>query len=128
MKKIFFIYTTAFILNVFWENLHSVLYASYRGGVITELILVRASLFDALIITIILLPFLYFDVLKKNVWLMLVIAIVVAIINEWYGLGVGRWAYNSLMPILPIFHVGLTPAIQLAVLGYITFIVQMRFW
>lgn len=91
------------------------------GGEITEFILIRASLFDALLITIILLPFIFFDKLKNKSWLIIIIGVIIAILNEWYGLGTGRWMYNSFMPILPIINVGLTPVLQLGILGYVSF-------
>lgn len=91
------------------------------GGRITEFILVRASLFDAILITLILVPFVYLNSFKNKAWLIVIIGIVVAVFNEWYGLGTGRWMYNSLMPVLPIIKVGLTPTFQLGVLGYLTY-------
>ncbi|MFA5932290.1 MAG: hypothetical protein WC793_02835 [Candidatus Paceibacterota bacterium] len=94
------------------------------GGKITEFILIRASFFDALVITIILLPFVFLNSFKNKKWLIVIIGIVIAVFNEWYGLGTGRWAYNSLMPILPIIKVGLTPAFQLGVLGYLSYILE----
>lgn len=124
MKRIALIFTAAFILNLIWENLHSYLYESYMSGKITEFILARASLFDAILITIILLPFLYSPFFKKRIWLIILFGIMIAIINEWYGLGTGRWIYNSSMPILPIIKTGLTPTIQLGLLGYFLFKIQ----
>ncbi|MBI2482287.1 MAG: hypothetical protein HYV76_01855 [Candidatus Vogelbacteria bacterium] len=118
MKKIVVIFGVAFGLNLIWENLHSVLYSHYQGGAITELILMRASLFDAVVITIITLPFLLWRPFKNNHWLMVMIGLVVAVINEWYGLSTVRWAYNDLMPIIPIIAVGLTPTLQLGLLSY----------
>lgn len=91
------------------------------GGKITEFILVKASLFDALLITLIILPFLFFNVLKNKSWLIVIIGIIIAIFYEWYGLGTNRWMYNSLMPIMPIIKVGLTPTLQLGILGYISY-------
>ncbi|MDO8729325.1 MAG: hypothetical protein Q7K26_05600 [bacterium] len=91
------------------------------GGKITEFILIRASLFDAILITTVVLPFIFISSLKDKSWLIIVIGIVVAIFNEWYGLSTGRWAYNSLMPIVPILKVGLTPMLQLGVLGYLSY-------
>mgnify|MGYP001574155256 FL=1 len=126
MKKIINIFLLAFILNIFWENLHSFLYSNYMGGKITEFILLRASLFDALLITVILLPFIFLNSLKNNKWLIIVFGIIIAILNEWYGLSAGRWDYNSLMPILPIIKTGLTPTFQLGVLGYISYILEER--
>lgn len=121
MKKMLLVFTSAFILNVIWENLHSFLYASYKGGAITEYILLRASLFDALIITSIVVPFLFITSLPRSGWLIFIIGTAVAITNEYYGLGTGRWAYNSLMPIVPLIKVGITPAMQLGLLGYLTY-------
>ncbi|MBI2063794.1 MAG: hypothetical protein HYT65_02280, partial [Candidatus Yanofskybacteria bacterium] len=43
----------------------------------------------------------------------------VAVIIEAAALPAGRWAYNSLMPIIPIIKIGITPAVQLAITGYI---------
>lgn len=121
MKRLVTVFISAFVLNIFWENLHSFLYNNYMGGKITEFILIRASLFDAILITTVVLPFIFISSLKDKSWLIIVIGIVVAIFNEWYGLSTGRWAYNSLMPIVPILKVGLTPMLQLGVLGYLSY-------
>ena len=118
MKKLINVFLLAFVLNVLWENWHSFLYNNYMGGKITEFILVRASLFDALLITIILFPFMFFETFKNKSWLIIIIGIIIAILNEWYGLSTGRWVYNSSMPILPVIGVGLTPVLQLGTLGY----------
>lgn len=128
MKKILFIFSFSFILNFIWENLHSLFYANYMGGKIGEVILLRATLGDAIMITLVLLPFVFYPKLKKYDWLIVIIFLVVAILIEYYALGAGRWAYNSLMPIIPIFGgVGLTPTIQLALLGYATFKISQKF-
>jgi len=118
LARVFFI---AFLLNLLWENLHSVLYVSYKGGPITEFVLTRASLFDACVITLLLVPFFYVPYLRKTTWLIFVLGTVIAVVNEWYGLSTGRWLYTTLMPIIPMLHVGLTPAIQLGLLGYTTY-------
>jgi len=73
MKKLIIIFFLAFVFNVIWENLHSFLYSNYMGGKITEYILIRASLFDALLITLILLPFLFLDRLKNKSWLIIIL-------------------------------------------------------
>ena len=124
MKKISLIFIYSFILNAIWENLHVFLYDNYMGGEITEFILIRASIFDAILITIISLPFLYISFFKKRPWCILIIGIIFAIINEWYGLSTYRWSYNSHMPILPFIETGLTPTIQLGLLGYLTLLLQ----
>lgn len=121
MKKILSIFIIAFILNIVWENLHSVFYANYMSGKITELILLRASLVDAFIIVIITLPFVFFSTLKNKSLLIILVGILVSIFIEYWGLETGRWVYNSLMLIIPVLGIGLTPAIQLGLLGYISF-------
>lgn len=132
MKKTFYIFLLSFFLNFIWENLHSVLYTGYQGGKITELILTRASLGDAVMITVLLLPFLssprhslrrrrvvvWF---QKRSWLIFVLGIILAILIEWYAFNTGRWAYNAYMPIIPFLDIGLTPTIQLGLLGYFTY-------
>lgn len=124
MKKLSFIFLVAFVLNLIWENVHSFLYSNYMGGQITEFILIRASLFDALVVITILVPFIYLNKLKNKTWLIVIIGVIVAVFNEWYGLNTGRWEYNSLMPILPIIKVGITPTIQLGLLGYFSYKIE----
>lgn len=121
MRKIFLIFLLSFILNLIWENLHSLLYAVYMDGKITELILVRASLGDAIIISILSLPFLLFPNQRQKSWLIIPFGVLVSIIIELYALSVGRWMYNEYMPIIPILDIGLTPTIQLGLLGYLSY-------
>ncbi|MBU6427312.1 hypothetical protein KGQ27_03735 [Patescibacteria group bacterium] len=121
MKKISLIFILSFILNLIWENLHSYLYADYMGGKITELILLRASVADAVIISLMSLPFVLIPSLKGKSWIIIFIGILFAVFIELYALNTGRWAYNGYMPLIPILGVGLTPVIQLGLLGYISY-------
>ena len=121
MKRIISIFAIAFVLNLIWENLHSVLYANYMGNKITEFILLRATLVDAVIITLITLPFIFYPFFKKQSWLITIIGIIIAVCIEYWALNTGRWAYNSLMPKIPILNTGLTPTIQLGLLGYVSY-------
>ena len=52
MRQLTIIFCTGFLLNLLWENLHAPLYVHYQGGAITEYVLLRAALFDAIVITI----------------------------------------------------------------------------
>lgn len=124
MKKLAIIFLAALVLNLLWENLHVVLYDNYKGGPITEFILFRASLFDAFLIAVMSLPILFVRALKDRTWIIFILGIAIAIINEWYGLSTARWAYNELMPVIPLIETGLTPTIQLGLTGYLT----LRFW
>lgn len=124
MKKIFLIFIAALLFNSIWENLHSFLYENYRGGKITEFVLLRAALADAVMIAIITIPFIFFPILKKRSWIIFVVGFILAVGIEWWALGAGRWSYNEYMPIIPLFSVGFTPAIQLSLLGYFSFQTQ----
>lgn len=119
--KIFLIFVLSFVLNAIWENAHSFLYAGYRGGVITEFILLRASVADAVIVTLITLPFVLWPHLRKRSWVTIMIGILISIGIEWFALGTARWAYNPSMPIIPILNVGLTPTVQLGLLGCLSY-------
>ena|SRR3990167_1179921 len=121
MKKVFFVFFLSFLFNLIWENLHSYLYAGYMGGAITEAILLQASVGDAVIITLLSLPFMFVPRLRDKNWLIIFIGILIAIFIELYALHTGRWAYNEYMPIIPILSVGLTPTIQLGLLGYLSY-------
>ena len=115
------VFLSAFILNALYENAHAPLYAHYRGGVISEAVLLHATLADALIISALVLPFLYFACLKRYAWLIVPIGFAIAVGIEWWALGTGRWAYGPLMPIIPLLGTGLTPTIQLGLLGYVSY-------
>lgn len=118
LKKLIFAFFIAFALNFVWENLHSFLYIHYKGGEITEFILLRASLVDALIIFFLILPFVF---LKKHSWLIILGGVIIAIIIELFALYTNRWNYTDTMPIIPIVNIGLTPTVQLGLLGYLTY-------
>lgn len=121
IKTIFAIFVFAFFLNLIWENLHSFLYVHYKGGEITEFILLRATLSDAVYISLAAILILIFSGKRMVVWISVFGLLLTSIFIERLALGSGRWAYNSLMPIVPILRTGLTPTIQLAILGYLSF-------
>lgn len=124
MKKVFLLFVAAFLSNAIWENIHSFLYDHYRGGEITEFILLRATLADAVMITVIAAPFALLPRLRHYRWLIIPIFLAVAIMIELYALSTGRWAYNEYMPLVPFLGVGLSPTIQLALLGYLSVKIQ----
>ena len=126
MKKIFAICLLSFFLNLIWENLHSFLYVHYRGGEITGLILARAAVVDAIIITLLALPFIFISKLQNKSWLIIFLGVAIAIAIELYAIQTGRWAYNEYMPLIPLLYVGLTPTIQLGLLGYLSYQLATR--
>jgi len=92
-----------------------------RGGEITEFILLRAAVVDAVMITLIATPFIFWPALNRRSWLIIIAGLIVAIALERFALSTGRWAYNDLMPIIPLLATGLTPTIQLGLLGFLSF-------
>lgn len=121
MRKILFIFFSSLVLDTIWQNLHVFLFDNYKGGEITEFILLRAVLFDVVTILIFTVPFLFSSKLKKHTWLIIPIGITFSIVIEWWGLGTGRWAYNAFMPIIPILNVGLAPTLQLGLIAFACF-------
>lgn len=128
MKRIILVFISAFILNYIWEVLQSSLYSGHQGGQITEFILFNATLGDAVIIVLITLPFVFLASFRKHLWGIVLIGFIVAISIEWYALATDRWTYNTYMPIVPFLAVGLTPTIQLALLGILSFKIQEWFF
>lgn len=120
-KKILLIFVLAFALNFIWENIHSYLYVHYQNEMITQLVLIKASLFDAFFITVLSVPFIFIRYLNQRLWWALVIGLIFAVILERYALYTNRWSYSELMPIIPIVKTGLTPTIQLGLLSFIIY-------
>ena len=131
LKRLTLIFIAAFVLNFIWEELHSVLYSSYQGAPITHLILFRAALFDAFVIT--LLAFSLF-LLKSDLYrshrgltsaLFVLSLVLFAVILEKWALSTSRWVYADTMPLIPYLNAGLTPAVQLGLLGYLAFKISL---
>ncbi len=120
-QKLLIIFILAFGLNYIWENLHSVLYVHYKGGEITQFALLQSTFCDALFITVLAIMFLKSAYLKHRQWLAILAGFVVAVVVETWALKTGFWAYNGLMPVIPILNVGVTPFLQLGVLSFLVF-------
>ena len=125
MKKTALIFVLAFLLNFLWEHAHSFLYEHYKGGDITGFILLRAALADAAIITLLSLPFVFVGRFRGNLYILVTLCVLVSVFIELYALQTGRWAYNDFMPLVPLLSVGLTPTIQLGLLGYVSYRLSM---
>ena len=119
MKKYLLIFITAFTLNVLWEHAHAFLYVHYKGSPITEFILFRAALFDAVAITFFALLFLSVPFFRDKIWILILWLVVFAIGLEMWALFGERWLYADAMPLVPILNVGLTPVLQLGITTYL---------
>ncbi|MEK7170252.1 MAG: hypothetical protein AAB767_03120 [Patescibacteria group bacterium] len=121
LRRLVVVFIFAFLPNLIWEHLHSVLYVSYQGGAITNLILFRAALFDATVITVVaFLPLSLLGRRRVGGGVAFLFLLLFAILLEKWALATGRWAYTDAMQIIPILNVGLTPVIQLGILGYVS--------
>jgi len=122
MRKVAYLFILAFVFNFIWEISQAFLYMPHYIG-INGLIKVHfvASLGDVVIIGIIfLLSYLMFgyNLLKdkysvKNLFVVIIIGLTMAVLIEKYALVTSRWEYNSVMPIIPLLKVGLTPVLQM---------------
>ena len=99
----------------------------YQGEEITRFILFRAALFDAAFITALAAPFLSLSWLRARLWLFIIPAVFFAVGLEWWALETGRWEYTAAMPLIPFLHVGLTPAIQLALTGLLALLAGQKY-
>jgi hypothetical protein len=118
LLKLGAVFFLGLVANLVWENWHAQFYQHYQNQPITQLILIKAAIFDAVFIFILALIFGLLPAGNKKYWLGLLIGIIFSIILEKHALATGRWAYNDLMPIIPLLNTGLTPTIQLGLLSY----------
>ncbi len=126
MKKWILVFIFAFVLNLIWEWGHSFLYANYKGGAITEFILARAALTDAVIILGLIFVLRLSSILVRHSWLLILVGIIISILIEYWALSTGRWEYKDIMPIIPLLNTGLTPTIQLGLLSYIVYRISFK--
>jgi len=121
IKKLILVFIFAFVFNFIWENFHSLLYVHYKGAPITDIILLKAGLFDAFFITALAFLVIVLNYPKNWMALSVLIAIVFAIFLELYALNSGRWEYKDAMPVIPFLGIGLTPTVQLGLLLFLSF-------
>ncbi len=127
MLRPLFIFVVAFVFNVAWENLHAVLYANYKGGSITEKVLLHATFIDALIITGCF--FLVMFLPSRFAWYVFATLLLgIAIGIEWWALSTLRWSYRASMILVPLIKTGVSPTLQLTLTGSLAwFLVSMIF-
>lgn len=116
-----YVFIVSFITNLVWENFHAPLYSKHLNKKIDEVTLLVATVGDAVILTLLAGLFFYVPYLSGHIWLSIPIGFIISIVIEIYALRVGRWSYNKHMPLIPFLGIGLTPTVQLGLLGYIIF-------
>lgn len=117
------IFIIAFVLNIAWEKLQMPLYAVDVSGWGCWMLCLRASVWDAVIITGV-----YYLVTapdrKTRYVLSVILLLSIAIFIEHRALTEGRWAYSHLMP--TIWSIGISPLMQLPLLAIATYEITRR--
>ena len=129
-KKLFFICFFAFLLNLAWEIPHSLLYKTTNEMSQPEFVprILKASAGDILMILMIFLGISIFNhsldwkILKrKNILLSIILGIIISSAFELYSYNTGRFFYNSLMPLIPLTSIGISPVLQMIISPILTF-------
>lgn len=129
LKKTFLMVLFAFLFNLAWEVMHSLLYKTITGMSVVEYIprILVASFGDVVMVfgiftLISLFNFsLKWKLNKKNIVLSIILGSIIAIGFELYALYTNRFAYNATMPLIPFIKVGLTPVLQIIFTSLLTF-------
>ena len=130
------IYLYSILVNYIWEMLHMPLFVGLPIQELSSwLICLVASFGDANIIL-----FIWFCglLIYKDLWwirkitiprvlLVVVMGFLITWIFEVHAISSGRWIYSSIMPIIPVINVGLSPILQMIILPpLILFIISKR--
>ena len=136
MKNIVFVFISAFVMNFIWEISQAFLYAPHYVG-IADFIVVHliATVGDVVMLVIIFIITSLFY--KRWNWvkerkgdsyiIVALLGFIFAVAIEKYALSAGRWAYNGLMPIVPIINVGVTPVLQLTIIASLLVFLVKRY-
>jgi len=111
-----------FGLNAVWENWHSVLYVHYRGRPITGLVLLRAALVDSFIILGMIGVARVLPDYRLALGVVFGLGVGIAIALEKWALASNRWAYTDTMYVLPFVKTGVTPTVQLGLIGVVVYV------
>lgn len=135
LRLILIISVTAFLLNFIWELLHLPLYKGASYDIQHIAFCALASVADALMV---LLLYLCFALLNKKlfwpqnicfpqVFILMIIGGIGAIIAEMAHTSAGNWDYKNSMPMLPILNVGLSPVLQFTLLPSLIYCLSYYF-
>jgi hypothetical protein len=135
------VFIFGFLLNIWYELLHSVFYTHFTepGYTYPELVLmlVESAIADGFISLNLLLVVTVFrrgewDWASPRNWrwrdalFVIVVALGMQIVGEVVALSTDEWAYNAAMPLIPGLGVGLTPVLQMPLLILPTFWLAQR--
>ena len=142
-KKVFkrlvlIIAVLAFLLNFIWEVLQLPLYKGSSYDLEHIAFCALASVADALMVLLLYLcfalinkkPFWAQDMGFPQVFALMIIGGIGAIIAEMAHTAAGNWAYADSMPMLPLVNVGLSPVLQFlflpALIYYVSFLLLKK--
>lgn len=122
-RLLVYIFITAFITNLIWENAQAPLYTGYKGfGQHFLFCLVASAVDGVVILTFYLIVsslrgdwFWLFNIKPSDIGILSVLGVGVAVLFEKWALKNRTWSYTEQMP--TIFGIGLLPALQLAILS-----------
>ena len=129
------VFTVAVALNFAWEMLQAPLYRMDTGRLPAWLHCFRASLFDGLIVFLVLgagaAVLGGIDWFRRPGWRgyawMAVSGLLIAVVVEWTAVELlERWSYEPAMPLLPGLKLGLVPIAQMVFLPPAVFAVAVR--
>lgn len=128
LKHALKIWAAASLINLVWEVAHSPLYETALAMPIKQYspMILEMSIKDGLWITLFYaistILFKNADILKNRtqLWVFVAMALTFSFLDEKISLTMGRWEYAASMP--TIVGIGLTPLLELAVTGVLTFL------
>lgn len=122
-RNITTIFIVAYVLNLIWEKSHMALYDIAAIPLDPWWILIRATFWDAVIISGVYVLVKTLDA-KYRYLATVIICLWIAIFIEQRAMLEGRWEYLDTMPI--VFGMGLSPLIQLPLLAIVTYEIVRR--
>ena len=119
----------AFVLNFTWELAQMPLYDSSSFTINHVAFCALGSVADALMVLLLYFglafifknPLWIFPLKRERVVIVVLTGGIGAVLSEIRHLSLGNWAYSDLMPLIPIFNVGVSPVLQFMILPIIIY-------
>ena len=121
LKSAGWIFLAAFAINLVWEYLQYDLYIPIHHLTKTWYTLIGASILDAFYVLALFVIFYRF-----GLWVVLLLALILATSTELWALHFRIWQYTEGMPIIPLLKVGLSPALQLVTTSLIVWFLLLK--
>jgi hypothetical protein len=123
------VFVVAVALNFPWEMAQAYLYAPMGDwGTATRRCFGAALADGGIVVVMVVAGIIVFrrydwirDLGPAQIAFSAVIGGIIAVLVEHYSLRAGRWAYSSLMPMIPGTDVGTVPVLQMVILPLVTF-------